>query len=140
MEQRISAITLYVADMARARRFYEEGLGLTVAAAFGEDVAFLQMNGLVLCLYTDLANDAGVSVEARGPCLTAIAHNVREREEVDALLAQAERAGARITRPAHDADWGGRSGYFADPDGNLWEVAWNPHWTIDAEGRTLIAS
>lgn len=133
MEARITAVTLGVADIKASLAFYE-GLGLKAAMAM-DDVAFLPMNGVVLCLYTGLADDAGVGGEGRRAGLCAIAHNVHERLDVDALLARAKAAGATITRPAHDADWGGRSGYFADPDGNLWEIAWNPHWPLDAQGR-----
>ncbi|HYE42228.1 MAG TPA: VOC family protein [Caulobacteraceae bacterium] len=138
MEQRLSAVTLRVADLDRAARFYAEGLGFEAARRIGDEVVFIQLNGLVLCLYPGLADDAGVADEARGPGLVALAHNVRERGQVDQVLARAAAAGGRVTRHAHDADWGGRSGYFADPDGNLWEIAWNPHWPIDAEGRTRL--
>ena len=93
----------------------------------------------MLSLFTGLAEDAGVEAQdyRLGRGLSAVAHNVRTREEVDAVLADAQAAGARITKPAHDAFWGGRTGYFADPDGNLWEVAWNPGWTLDANGRVV---
>jgi len=133
MQARLTAVTLGVADVARSVAFYE-ALGLKTQMRM-EDVAFLPLNGLVLCLYSGLARDGGVEAEGRGRGLTAIAHNVRERLEVDAVLQEARAAGAVITRPAHDADWGGRSGYFADPDGHLWEVAWNPGWPMDELGR-----
>jgi uncharacterized protein len=136
MEARLTAVTLGVADVPRAVAFYG-ALGLAPQTVM-EEVAFLPMNGVVLCLYRDLAADAGVGDQGRGPGLAAIAHSVRQRLDVDTLLEAAEAAGARITRPAHDADWGGRSGYFADPDGNLWEIAWNPHWPLDAEGRVRL--
>jgi catechol 2,3-dioxygenase-like lactoylglutathione lyase family enzyme len=133
MEARLTAVTLGVADVPRAVAFYE-ALGFKTQMQM-EDVAFLPLNGLVLCLYRDLAADAAVKGEARGRGLTALAHNVRERLEVDAVLEEARTAGATITREAHDADWGGRSGYFADLDGHLWEVAWNPGWPLDEAGR-----
>lgn len=133
MEPRITAVTLGVADIPKSLAFYE-ALGLKPAMTM-EDVAFLPMNGLVLCLYAGLADDAAVAGEGRRGGLSAVAHNVRERLEVDALLQQAQAAGGTITRQAHDADWGGRSGYFTDPDGHLWEVAWNPHWPLDEAGR-----
>jgi catechol 2,3-dioxygenase-like lactoylglutathione lyase family enzyme len=133
MDARITAVTLGVADIAKSLRFYE-GLGLTATLVM-DDVAFLPMNGLVLCLYTGLGDDAGVPGQGRRSGLSAVAHNVRERLEVDAVLEQARAAGGTITREAHDADWGGRSGYFADPDGHLWETAWNPHWPLDDAGR-----
>lgn len=133
MQARFTAVTLGVSDIARSLRFYE-GLGLKAHTVMDE-VAFIDMQGAVLCLFTGLAKDAGVVSQRREIGLVAIAHNVRERGEVDAVLAEAKAAGATITRPAHDADWGGRSGYFTDPDGHLWEIAWNPFWPLDAEGR-----
>ena len=137
MEQRLTAVTLGVDDLERACAFYQ-ALGWTPHQVVAGEVAFFDCKGLVLCLYTGLAHDAGVAGEAKGGGLVAVAHNVRDRAEVDARLAEAEAAGGRITRPAHDADWGGRSGYFADPDGNLWEVAWNPFWPMDADGRVTL--
>jgi len=138
VEQRVSAITLGVADLDRSVRFYGPGLGLTVGRQVEGEVAFFQLNGLILCLYNDRARDAGLEGEAFGRGLISIAHNVRERTEVDDILARAEAAGARITRAAHDTGWGGRTGYFADPDGHLWEIAWNPDWTISEDGATTL--
>jgi len=135
MEPRLSAVTLWVSDLDRAVGFYR-ALGLEPTTVVPNEVAFIQLNGLVLCLYPGLAGDAGV--EAGGPGLSALAYNVREKGEIEGVMDAAVAAGGRVTRPAHDADWGGRSGYFADPDGNLWEVAWNPFWPIDAEGRTRL--
>ena len=140
MEQRLSVVTLGVADLGRARRFYVDGLGWRPALEMDE-VVFFQAAGLVVALFPGLADDAGLAGEPRSRGgLIALAHNVRSRDEVDGLLAQAAAAGARITRPAHDPPWGGRSGYFADPDGHLWEIAWNPAWPIDAEGRVTFAA
>jgi catechol 2,3-dioxygenase-like lactoylglutathione lyase family enzyme len=137
MEQRVTLITLGVSDLERSRRFYVDGLKWTpVMAVEGEVVFFNVGPGLVVGLFTGLAEDAGVEREAGG--LSSIALNLREKAEVDAVLAEAKRAGAVITRPARDTDWGGRSGYFADPDGHLWEIAWNPFWPIDDEGRMQI--
>jgi catechol 2,3-dioxygenase-like lactoylglutathione lyase family enzyme len=136
MDARITAVTLGVADVAQSVAFYER-LGLKAHTVM-DDVAFLAMNGAVLCLYSGLAQDAGVVSQRREIGLAAIAQNVREKDEVDAVLKEAKAAGASITRPAHDADWGGRSGYFTDPDGHLWEIAWNPFWPLDAEGRVTL--
>jgi catechol 2,3-dioxygenase-like lactoylglutathione lyase family enzyme len=136
MEQRLTAITLGVADITRSKAFYSR-LGW-MPAFENEHVAFYQVGGLVLCLFTGLAEDA--DVEPRSAGLSSIAHNVRTPEAVDAALSEAQAAGAIITKPAHDAFWGGRTGYFADPDGHLWEVAWNPHWPMDEEGRVQLAS
>jgi catechol 2,3-dioxygenase-like lactoylglutathione lyase family enzyme len=138
MEQRLTAITLGVTDIERSKAFYRR-LGWTPAFE-ADEVAFFQVGAMVLCLFTGLAQDAAVEAEDRKAGLISIAHNVRTREAVDAALAEAEAAGARITKPAHDAFWGGRTGYFADPDGHLWEVAWNPGWPMDAEGRVKLSS
>lgn len=133
MEPRISVITLGTADIDRSVDFYTR-LGWTPALHTPE-IAFFQVGGLVVSIFPGLAEDAGVQGESRKTGLIAVAHNVTAPDQVDAVLAEAEAAGARITQPAHDAVWGGRTGYFADPDGHLWEVAWNPAWPMDAEGR-----
>jgi predicted lactoylglutathione lyase len=136
VEQRVSAITLGVEDVGRARRFYE-ALGWTPGFVSPE-VVFFQLGGMVLALFgaADLAADANLPGCSPGPSTGAcsIAYNVRSREEADAALAQAAAAGGTILKPAHDTFWGGYSGYFADPDGHLWEVAWNPGWTLSADG------
>jgi hypothetical protein len=139
MEQRVSAITLGVADIDRSRRFYEDGLGWRRGNA-NPHVVFFQLPGAILSLWSRpaLAEDAGVNEGAGGFSGTTLAHNCRSREEVDRVLAEAGAAGAKITKPAADTFWGGYSGYFADPDGHLWEVAWNPHWSLDAEGRVSL--
>lgn len=139
MEQRMSLITLGVGDLARARRFYE-GLGWRVGLAVEGEVLFFQLNGLVLSLYARaaLAEDAGVAEAESGFAGITLAHNVRSAPEVDAVLGEAERAGGRIVRPARRAEWGGYSGYFADPDGHLWEVAHNPGFPLDAEGNASL--
>jgi hypothetical protein len=148
MEQRLSLVTLGVEDLGRARKFYES-LGWR-ALAGPEGVVFFQLPGLVFALWSRaaLAEDAGLAdaapskasgggaPEARPNATIALAHNVRERGEVAAVLAEAREAGAAILKDAADTFWGGHSGYFADPDGHVWEVAWNPHWTIDDDGAT----
>lgn len=139
MEQRLSLVTLGVEDVARSRRFYER-LGWTASALGGGEVVFFQLGGIVVALWSrpSLAADAGLPDDRPGFSGIALAHNVRVEAEVDALLAAAERLGGRIVRPAAPAEWGGRSGYFTDPDGHLWEVAWNPHFPITEEGATLL--
>ena len=134
-------MTLGVADLERSRRFYEDGLGWRR----GNDhhaVAFFQLGGVVLGLFSRaaLAADAGVSAAGSGFGGIALAYNTRSREEVDAVLAEAEAAGATILKSAEDAFWGGYSGYFADPDGHLWEVAWNPDWTVAEDGSVRLGS
>jgi hypothetical protein len=138
MEQRVSVITLGVRDLRRARRFYE-ALGWTTNAGPDDDVVFFQAGGLVLALWgrDQLAADTVVE-DAGGWGGITLAHNVRSPAEVDAVLAQAEAAGATVTRPAAETFWGGYSGVFADPDGHAWEVAHNPHWTIAVDGSVRL--
>jgi catechol 2,3-dioxygenase-like lactoylglutathione lyase family enzyme len=127
MEPRISFITLGVTDLERSVVFYRDILGLTPRTVLDE-VAFFEMGKTWLALYPRhlLAADAGVSAEGSGFPGFALAHNVRSVEEVDQLLAQAANGGGRLIKPGHATDWGGYAGYFVDPDGFLWEVAWNP--------------
>ena len=127
MEPRISFVTLGVSDLERATRFYAEVLRLPRRKTPPE-VAFFEMGPTWLALYPRhlLAADAGVSNDGSGFPGFALAHNVRSPAEVDALIAEAGAGGGRVVKPGHDTDWGGYAGYFADPDGFLWEVAWNP--------------
>jgi catechol 2,3-dioxygenase-like lactoylglutathione lyase family enzyme len=131
MKPHISMVTLGVSDLVRSTAFYRDGLGLPADENF-PSVVFFQLKGAWLSLYprAELAADAKVSDEGQGFSGFALAHNVASREEVDVVLEQARNAGARVSRPAHETDWGGYSGYFADPDGYLWEVAWNPHFDL----------
>lgn len=136
MEQRISLVTLGVGDLARSTRFYE-ALGWRRSFRAAEGVSFFQAGGLAVALYplADLARDAGVAAGKIGSGTVALAYNTRSREEVDAVLVEAEAAGARVTKPAAETFWGGYAGHFADPDGHLWEIAWNPGFRLDADGR-----
>lgn len=142
MDQRLSVVTLGVADLARARRFYETGLGWKAARGSGEHVVFFQAGGMVLALFPrmELAKDASIADDGRGFGGITLAQNLRTKEDVDAALAQAKDAGGRILKSAQDTFWGGYSGYFADPEGYPWEVAWNPHWSLDAVGDVTIPS
>lgn len=135
MEPRISLVTLGVADMERSKAFYLK-LGFTASSVGGGQVVFFQLGPMALCVFArgSLAGDAGVADTPVGFSGIALAHNVRTRDAVDATIAEAQAAGARVTKPAEDASWGGRSGYFADPDGHLWEVAWNPHFPLSDTG------
>jgi catechol 2,3-dioxygenase-like lactoylglutathione lyase family enzyme len=128
MEPRISFITLGVRDLERATRFYKDVLGLPQLPSPPGVVSFFEMGRTWLSLYPreDLAADAGVPAEGSGFSGVALAHNVRSEAEVDQLLAEAAAGGGRMITPGHPTDWGGYAGYFADPDGFLWEVAWNP--------------
>ena len=131
MDPHITLISLGVRDLERSIRFYRDGLGLPLRES-PPGVAFFTTRSTWLSLYgrEPLAEDAGVAPEGHGFPGFALAHNVATREEVDPILAAAVAAGARITSPAQERFWGGYSGYFADPDGFLWEVAWNPHFTV----------
>jgi predicted lactoylglutathione lyase len=136
MDQRVSFITLGVADLARARAFYER-LGWKASPASQDSIVFFDLNGVVLGLFgrKDLADDAGVADGAAGFSAVTLACNQRSEAEVDAVMKEAEAAGAKIVTPAEKVFWGGYRGYFTDPDGHIWEVAHNPFAPIDAEGR-----
>jgi catechol 2,3-dioxygenase-like lactoylglutathione lyase family enzyme len=139
MEQRLTVVTLGVSDLARARTFYE-ALGWTTGAEPDDDVVFFQSGGMVIALWgrSQLAEDSGVT-EGEGWGGITLAHNVRSPADVDAVLSEAERAGATITRPGGETFWGGYSGVFVDPDGYPWEVAHNPHWTLEEDGSVKLA-
>ncbi len=130
MDQRLNFITLAVADPSVSRRFYVDGLGWEPAfEAPDDEVVFFRMAPtLVLSLWRadDFEAEAGPIIREAGKAPITLAHNVPTPEQVDAVLADAVAAGARLVAPAEDRDWGGRSGYFADPDGYRWEVAYNP--------------
>ena len=128
MEQRISLITLGVADVRRARAFYE-AMGWSGAQQPDEQVCFFQAGGMVLGLWTALSG---------GSTGVELAHNVRAPEDVAVVLTEAQRAGGRLVRPAAVAEWGGTSGAFADLEGHVWEVAHNPGWTITEDGSVRI--
>ncbi|MBN9386371.1 MAG: VOC family protein [Chitinophagaceae bacterium] len=134
MKPRISIITLGVDDLERSLAFYRDGLGLPTKGIIGQEfergaVAFFDLrNGLKLAIWPrkNIAWDAGIAEAAPAATELTLGYNVRTREEVDAVIEQARKAGARIARKPHDTFWGGYAGYFQDPDGHLWEVAWNP--------------
>ena len=140
MRQRLSVVTLGVRDIARARQFYENGLGWH--CDFGQDdVAMYQSGAMVFALYEwpKLAEDAGVGEVGTGFRGVTLAHNTRSKEEVRAVLEEARAAGATIMIEPRDTFWGGYGAYFADPDGHLCEVAWNPFWSMDEEGNVRLA-
>ncbi|MCG8547667.1 MAG: VOC family protein [Alphaproteobacteria bacterium] len=140
MEQRFTMVSLGVKDLARSAAFYENGLGWKRSSQSNDNIVFFDMGGVLIGLYsrTGLAEDANVPADGSGFPGIALAHNVRSKEAVDAVLAEAARAGATILKPAQDVFWGGYSGYFADPDGHLWEVAFNPFWTIAEDGSVVL--
>jgi catechol 2,3-dioxygenase-like lactoylglutathione lyase family enzyme len=139
VDQRLSLVTLGVADLERARRFYEDGLGWRHAGN-AKDVYFFQSPGMVVALWrrADLASDAGVPDDGRGFPGVALAHNVRQRPDVDAVIAEVRAAGGEVLKPPQDTFWGGYSAYFADPDGHIWEVAWNPEWELAEDGAVRL--
>lgn len=140
MDPYVSIVTLGVADLERALRFYRDGLHWPLSSAGGGDVAFFRTGGVVLALYprTLLAADARVADVGSGFGGITLAHNVPSAEAVDRVLAEAVAAGATLLKPAERAEWGGYSGYFADPDGYPWEVAWNPYFPLGADGRVQL--
>jgi hypothetical protein len=138
MKPRITVITLGVDNLETSVKFYRDGLGLPTEGIVGTEfehgaVAFFDLaSGLKLAIWprADIAHDANISQTAHSPTEFTIGHNVGSQEEVDAVMAQAKRAGARITKPAGNTFWGGYAGYFQDPDGHLWEIVWNPRMEI----------
>ena len=136
MKPRITLITIGVDDLERSLRFYRDGLGLETEGvvgtqfAYGAVVFFDLQKGLKLALWPrkSIARDSGLPPGDPSPTEFTLAHNVSSRSEVDAVMEQARAAGATIVKPAQDTFWGGYAGYFQDPDGHLWEVAWNPQW------------
>jgi catechol 2,3-dioxygenase-like lactoylglutathione lyase family enzyme len=140
MKPRITLLTLGVDDLERAVRFYRDGLGLQTEGIVGTEfehgaVAFFQVqHGLKLALWprASIAHDTGLAPGTPNPADFTIAHNVASKAEVDTVMGEAKRAGAILVKPAHDTAWGGYAGYFQDPDGHVWEVAWNPQWTLEA--------
>jgi predicted lactoylglutathione lyase len=140
VEQRVSLITLGVADLRRAREFYER-LGWTTNAAPADDVVFFQAGGLVVALWgrDELAADSGARDTGGWGGIT-LAYNVRSPADVDATIAEAEAAGATIPRHGAETFWGGYSGVFVDPDGHPWEVAHNPHWTLLPDGSVRLSA
>ena len=139
MDQRLSVVTLGVRDLARARAFYE-ALGWNTGAAPDDDVVFFQAGGLIVALWSreSLAEDSAVEDTGGWGGIT-LAHNVGSPEDVDAVIAEAEAAGATIGRTGAATFWGGYSGVFADPDGHPWEVAHNPHWTLRNDGSVQLS-
>ncbi len=134
MKPAITLLTLAVDDLERSVSFYRDGLGFPTKGIVGTEfehgaVAFFDLDsGLKLALWrrVDLAHDTGLPVTGPAPTELSLGHNVRTRSDVDEVMAEAARAGATIVKPAAETFWGGYAGYFQDPDGHLWEIAWNP--------------
>jgi catechol 2,3-dioxygenase-like lactoylglutathione lyase family enzyme len=136
VEQRLSIVTLGVSDFDRSMKFYRDGLGWKPSSTSSGDIAFFSMGGVVLALYPreKLAEDATVPASGSGFSGFTLAYNTRSQDEVDAVLKSVDAIGAKIIKHAQHVFWGGYSGYFADPDGYLWEVAWNPGSEFDESG------
>lgn len=136
---RLTVVTLGVQDLARARKFYE-ALGFEASRGSNESIVFMSAGGVVLALYRRklLADDANIPGEGSGFGGVTLARNVMSKGEVDAAIDVAKKAGASILKPPQQAFWGGYSGYFADPDGHPWEVAYNPHWKLDSAGLVVL--
>jgi len=138
MKPRITVLTIAVDDLERSLRFYREGLGLPTDGIIGQEfaygaVVFIDLQaGLRLALWprTSIAHDTGLPPGLPSATEFTLGHNVSSQAEVDAVMQQAEIAGAVIVKPAQVTFWGGYAGYFQDPDGHLWEVVWNPQWTV----------
>jgi uncharacterized protein len=141
MKPRVTLITLGVDDLDRAVKFYADGMGLKTGGVVGREfefgaVAFFDLqSGLKLALWprNSLARDCGLPAGAASATEFSLGHNVASKAEVDAVMAQARAAGASMVKPAQDTFWGGYAGYFQDPDGHLWEVAWNPQWVLSED-------
>lgn len=137
MKPRITLITLGVEDLERSLRFYRDGLGLATEGIVGQEfeygsVVFFQLEGglrLALWPRKSIAHDTGLPAGPASPTAFTLAHNVSSKTEVDAVMSQASQAGAAVVKPPHDTFYGGYAGYFQDPDGHVWEVAWNPQWS-----------
>lgn len=139
MKPRITVITIGVDDLERSLAFYRDGLALKTDGIIGQEfehgaVAFIDLqNGAKLALWPrkSIAHDTGLSIQYPSSTEFTLGHNVNSKKEVDEVMSQAQKAGAKIVKPAQETFWGGYSGYFQDPDGHLWEVTWNPDWEIE---------
>jgi catechol 2,3-dioxygenase-like lactoylglutathione lyase family enzyme len=140
MEPRVSLITLGVGDLDRSVSFYRDVLGWPTTYALGDPIAFFQLRGVVLGVFprAALAEDATVPAQGGGFRGVTFAHNLRSRKAVDAMFERLRSRGVAIVKPPRKAEWGGYSGYIADPDGHLWEIAHNPGWKLDRAGAVLL--
>ena len=139
MEQRLSIVTLVVKEIGKSLLFYQE-MGLKPAFTDHETVVFFQMGGFAFALFrdTEFERETGVQSGSANIPRSALAYNVREKHEVDQILSQAEIAGGKRIKSGVDREWGGYSGYFSDPDGHIWEVAWNPSFAMGENGEITL--
>jgi catechol 2,3-dioxygenase-like lactoylglutathione lyase family enzyme len=135
MDQRVSLLTLGVKDLAVSKKFYVDGLGWKLVFE-NKEIIFFQTGGMVFALFLrdHLAEDFGADPKTFGRAPMALGYNVRAKSDVDSIIQRARSAGAAILDAAKERSWGGYSGYFADPDGFAWEVAWNPAWRLAPDG------
>lgn len=140
MRQKLNIVTLGVKDIKSSLDFYENGLGWKLSGASNDNIAFFQLGGVVLALYPreKLAEDAKISPESRGFSGITLAYNAKNEAEVDEVLQRVEKIGAKIVKNGEKVFWGGYSGYFADLDGHLWEVAWNPFFPFDESDNLVL--
>jgi uncharacterized protein len=140
MNPRITLVTLGVSDYSRSLRFYKDGLGWPTSGRETDPIAFFRLSNIVLAIFDKkaLAEDAGVDSSSSGFPGFTLAHNVDSAEKVDEIFVEVKKLGTRIVKAPQRTSWGGYSGYFADPDGYLWEVAFNPDWKLDAEGHAVL--
>lgn len=139
MKPAISVITLGVSDMANSVRFYRDGLGLLTRASEKDQIAFFEMKGTMLALFPrhELAVDANISPAGSGFAGITLSHNVSSMKEVDDLISTIRKIGGNVVKVPQETAWGGYGSYFADPDGYLWEVVYNPKWKVDEEGLVI---
>ena len=140
MRPKLNVITLGVKDLKESINFYKHGLGWSTSAAETDEVAFFPLGGIILALYPRhlLAEDATVDASGGGFSGITLAQNAKSEAEVDETLETVAKAGGKIIKPAQKVFWGGYSGYFADPDGYLWEVAYNPYWGFDEQDNVIL--
>ena len=142
MEPRLSIVTLGVSDLERSFHFYHDGLGFPTSRDPSQGIVFFQTNGVCLALYPldKLAEDVSPDLSSKKSSFSGfiLAHNTRTKDEVDEVLRLAQEAGGRIEKPAQDVFWGGYSGYFSDPDGFLWEIAYSDSWEFNDDGSLVI--
>lgn len=139
MEQRLTIVGLGVNDLATSTRFYEETFGWKKLPSSNDGITFLQLNGILLSLYPRdlLAKDAGVDAAGEGFKGFTLAHNARSEQEVDDIIADLEQKGVKVVKRPQKVFWGGYSSYIADPDDNLWEIAYNPFLELDGQGNAV---
>ncbi|KST69852.1 VOC family protein [Mastigocoleus testarum] len=140
MRQKLNIVTLGVEDFQRSLNFYQNGLGWKTSSASTENIAFFQLGGIVFALYPrdKLAEDVTIAPEGHGFSGITLAYNAKNEAEVDEVLRNVEKLGAKIVKKAQKVFWGGYSGYFADLDGHLWEVAWNPFFEFDDSDNLVL--